>query len=81
MRGEVLDILRESLRVLFLLQVPLLVAGVVSGALSAIIQMLTSLQDSSVGYALKVVACVAVVGVMFASYLRTLKDLMYMALQ
>jgi type III secretory pathway component EscS len=81
MRGEVLDTLRESLRVLFLLQVPLLVAGVVAGGISAIIQMITSLQDSSVGYALKVVACVAVVGAMFASYLRALKDLMYMALQ
>lgn len=81
MRAEVLDTLRESFRVLFLLQVPLIVAGVVAGGLSAIIQMLTSLQDSSVGYALKIVACVAVVAALFASYLRELKDLMYMALQ
>ena len=81
MRNEVIDTLRESLRVLFLLQMPLLAAGVVAGGISAFIQLLTSLQDSSVGYALKVIACVVVVGALFASYLRALKDLMFMALQ
>jgi type III secretory pathway component EscS len=81
MRNEVLDTVRESFRVLFLLQVPLLVAGVLAGGVSAIIQMVTSLQDSTVGYVLKVVACVAVVGAMFTSYLSALKELMFMALQ
>jgi type III secretory pathway component EscS len=53
----------------------------VAGGLSATIQLLTSLQDSSVGYALKIVACVAVIAALFASYLSALRELMYMALQ
>jgi flagellar biosynthesis protein FliQ len=83
MSTEVLEIIREALRVLFLLQIPLLVVGIVASGLVSIIGMMVSSAwyDCVVSYIIKVVCGVIVIGVLSASYMRALTDLMYLALQ
>jgi flagellar biosynthesis protein FliQ len=81
MRNEVVDTVREALLVLLILQVPILAGGILAGAISALLQLFTSLRDSTVSYAFQVIACVIIVGGLFAAFSQALMDLMFRSLQ
>lgn len=57
---QVYSLLVESIRVLFLLGLPVVVIGLVAGALSSVLQGVTQIPEPAISYALKVVALVAV---------------------
>ena len=68
------ETLNQMLRILFLMAVPCLlgIAGV--GVVVSVLQSATAIRDGSVGYALKLVAAVAVLYVTLPSLVVSLRD-------
>lgn len=75
------DFLNEGLRVLFLLIIPVAGAGFLASFLAALLQVITSVQDPVFSYCFRLIACLAVVGLLGSSFAQSLKDLLVGALQ
>lgn len=65
--AETYAVIREALRVLFLLGVPVVIAAMVAGVLSGVFQGSTLITDPAIGYTLRVLAIAAVIALVFAS--------------
>jgi type III secretory pathway component EscS len=75
------DFMNECLRVLFLLIIPIAGAGLLASLLAALLQVITSFQDPVFSYCFRLVACLAVIGLLSGSFAHSLKALLIGALQ
>lgn len=76
MSGDIFTaVLVEGLKVLFLLGLPILIAVSLGGILVAALQGATAIHDSASAYAVRILALVAVLYLMFPLYSRSLVSL------
>ena len=73
------QLLLESLRVLFLIGVPVLAVAVLSGLVVAVLQSATAIYEPALGYSVRVLSVGAVVYIMAPTILSELKRLFQIA--
>lgn len=72
-------ILLEALRVVFLITVPIVVAGAIAGLLAGLLQTATAISDTSIGYTARLLAVVVVCYLLLSTALELLLDLARLA--
>ncbi|WKZ57180.1 MAG: flagellar biosynthetic protein FliQ [Bdellovibrionota bacterium] len=78
--SETYALLREGLRVLFLIGLPIVVAAMIAGVLSGIFQGSTLITDPAVGYTLRLLAVVGVIALVMTTGFSLLQNLLVTAL-
>ena len=73
------QVLESGLRTLFVLGLPMIVAVAAAGGLFAVIQAATTVRDDSIAYAVRVIALVAVITLLFPTIRDAFIDLAVLA--
>lgn len=80
MSGPVYDILLQSMRVLFLVGIPIVVALSVASIIAGALQAATSIHDAVLGYAARLVVLLAVGYAIFPLMWRSISELFVLGL-
>ena len=75
------NLLLQALRTLYVLAAPLVLVLFVAGSIASIMQSALSVQEATMNYAVRLIAFVLLVYLLFPTMVQTLSGLMVQALQ
>jgi type III secretory pathway component EscS len=68
--GAEYDLLVQAIRAVFVIGAPIVIAAAVAGTVASVLQSAMTLSEPAVGYAVRLVAVVAVIYLMFPTFAK-----------